>query len=65
MAEERTLRIVQESARKFRVDLPGGGHSGTMTEQEANGYAMGFIRGVGWAKAQIREPEGIVEGERG
>lgn len=58
---DRSLRVVRESPRRFRVEFPGGGHSGSLTEQEARGYAAGFIRGVGWAKAQIREPEGIVD----
>ena len=53
------LRIKRISARKFYVEIPGGGHSGELTEAEAKGFAMGFIRGVGWAKAQIRVPDDI------
>lgn len=57
--DERRLRILKLSPRKFVVELPGGGDSGEMSEAEARGWARGFIRGVQWTKAQIKEPQGV------
>lgn len=62
---ETALKITRMSPRKFVVEIPGGGHCGDLSEAEARGYAMGFIRGVGWAKSQIWLPDGIVGPDNG
>jgi hypothetical protein len=57
------ILITRMGQRKFAVEFPGGGNSGELSESEARGYALGFLRGVGWAKANIHEPDGIVDKE--